>query len=54
LHRNIIKSKNPYPVGYGEISGSGVFNSQLRKDNSGDKSVKSWLSSMVWKRDKDK
>jgi hypothetical protein len=54
LHRNIIKSKNPYPVGYGDISGSGVFTSQLKKDESKDKSVKSWLSSMVWRKDSTK
>lgn len=51
FHRNIIKSKNPYPVGYGEMSGSNVFRSQL-KTESPDNSAKSWLSSFVWKRDK--
>jgi hypothetical protein len=54
MHRNIIKSKNPYPLGYGEMSGSHVFQSQLKKDETVDKSVKSWLSSMVWKKNKDK
>jgi hypothetical protein len=54
LYRNIIKSKNPYPLGYGEMSGSHVFQSQLTKDETVDKSVKSWLSSMVWKKNKDK
>jgi len=54
LHRNIIKSKNPYPAGYGDISGSGVFTSQLKKDELKDKSVKSWLSSMVWRKDSTK
>jgi hypothetical protein len=54
LHRNIIKSKNPYPAGYGDVSGSGVFTSQLKKDELKDKSVKSWLSSMVWRKDSTK
>ena len=27
LHRNIVKSHNPYPQGYGRISGSNVFTS---------------------------
>jgi hypothetical protein len=53
LHRNIIKSKNPYPSGYGEVSGAGVFQSTHKKDDSKDKSVKSWLSDMVWKRKKE-
>jgi hypothetical protein len=53
LHRNIIKSKNPYPSGYGEVSGAGVFQSTHKKDDSKDKSVKSWLTEMVWKRKKE-
>lgn len=53
LHRNIIKSKNPYPLGYGEVSGSNVFKSQLKQEDT-DNSAKSWLSGMVWKRDKSK
>lgn len=53
LHRNIIKSKNPYPAGYGQVSGSGVFQSMHKKEESIDKSVKSWLSGMSWKRKKD-
>jgi hypothetical protein len=52
LHRNIIKSKNPYPNGYGDYSGSNVFQSQLKKDDSSDNSVKSWMSGMSWKRKK--
>jgi hypothetical protein len=48
LHRNIIRSKNPYPVGYGDISGSRVFPSQLKKEDVNDKSPKSWLKSLVW------
>jgi hypothetical protein len=54
LHRNIIKSKNPYPLGYGEMSGSSVFQSQLKKEQVADNSAKSWLTGMVWKRSKDK
>lgn len=53
LHRNVIKSKNPYPLGYGEMSGANVFKSQLKTEES-DNSAKSWLSGMVWKRKKDK
>lgn len=54
LHRNIIKSKNPYPVGYGEMSGSQVFRSQLNTEDEKDKSLKSWLSNMTWKPRKSK
>ncbi len=54
LHRNIIKSKNPYPVGYGELSGSQVFRSQLKNDTLEDSSIKSWLSGMVWKKPSNK
>lgn len=53
LHRNVIKSKNPYPAGYGDISGSRVFRSQLKKEDE-DNSAKSWLSSLVWKSKKPK
>jgi phage terminase large subunit len=53
LHRNIIKSKNPYPTGYGEISGQGVFRSQLKKQED-DKSAKSWLKSLTWGKKKEK
>lgn len=49
LHRNIIKSKNPYPAGYGDVSGSNVFRSQIKYENPDDKSAKSWLKSFVWK-----
>jgi hypothetical protein len=48
LHRNIIKSKNPYPVGYGEMSGTQVFRSQIRNEQQSDNSPKSWLKSLVW------
>jgi hypothetical protein len=50
LHRNIIKSKNPYPLGYGNLAGSSVFQSQLKKEGKPDNSVKSWMSGMTWKR----
>jgi hypothetical protein len=53
LHRNIIKSKNPYPVGYGSMSGSNVFESQHKREEA-DNSTKSWLSSLVWKAKKGK
>lgn len=53
FHRNIIKSKNPYPLGYGNMSGSNVFPSHLKKEEA-DNTAKSWLSSMVWRRNKDK
>jgi hypothetical protein len=53
LHRNIIKSKNPYPLGYGQITGSQVFKSQLKQEEV-DNSAKSWLKSMSWARKKDK
>ena len=49
LHRNIIKSKNPYPAGYGDVSGSNVFRSQIKYENPDDKSARSWLKSFVWK-----
>ena len=48
LHRNIIKSKNPYPVGYVEMSGTQVFRSQIRNEQQSDNSPKSWLKSLVW------
>ena len=48
LHRNIIKSKNPYPAGYGEMSGSQVFRSQIKNEQELDNSPKSWLKSLVW------
>jgi hypothetical protein len=54
LHRNIIKSKNPYPVGHGELSGSQVFRSQLKNDALEDSSIKTWLSGMVWKKSNNK
>jgi len=54
LHRNIIKSKNPYPSGYGEVSGQGVFQSRMKKDEEYDNSAKSWLKSLSWSRKKDK
>jgi hypothetical protein len=50
LHRNVIKSKNPYPHGYGEMSGSHVFQSQLKKEENVDNSVKSWMQGMTWGR----
>jgi hypothetical protein len=53
LHRNIIKSKNPYPTGYGEISGQGVFQSRLKKPDN-DNSAKSWLKSLTWGKKKEK
>jgi hypothetical protein len=52
LHRNVIKSKNPYPNGYGDYTGSNVFQSQLKKEESTDNSVKSWMFGMSWKRKK--
>lgn len=52
LHRNVIKSKNPYPQGYGEMSGSQVFQSQIKKPETVDNSVKSWMKGMTWKRTK--
>lgn len=52
LHRNIIKSKNPYPLGYGDVSGHNIFQSQLKKEEKLDNSVKSWMSNMTWKRKK--
>jgi hypothetical protein len=55
FHRNIIKSKNPYPLGYGDVSGSSVFQSQLKKPETADKSMTSWMSSFGnWKAKKDK
>ena len=52
LHRNVIKSKNPYPNGYGDYTGANVFQSQLKKEEKADNSVKSWMSGMSWKRKK--
>jgi hypothetical protein len=54
LHRNIIKSKNPYPTGYGDVSGHNVFNSRLKKEELDDNSAKSWLKSLTWSRKRDK
>lgn len=53
LHRNIIKSKNPYPVGYGEVVGQNVFKSRMKKPDE-DNSAKSWLKSLTWGKKKDK
>ena len=53
LHRNIIKSKNPYPVGYGEVTGSNVFASRLKKEEDADNSAKSWLKSFSWNKKKE-
>jgi hypothetical protein len=49
LHRNVIKSKNPYPIGYGQISGSQVFKSNIKAEVE-DNSAKSWLKSFAWNR----
>jgi hypothetical protein len=54
LHRNIIKSKNPYPVGYGEVSGSNTFASRLKNEDSTDNSAKSWIKSLSWNKKRDK
>ena len=54
LHRNIIKSKNPYPIGYGQVSGVNVFSSQLKNETESDNSAKSWLKSIAWSRKKSK
>ena len=53
LHRNVIKSKNPYPHGYGDVSGSNVFSSRLQKEENQDNSAKSWIKSLVWKNRKE-
>jgi PBSX family phage terminase large subunit len=45
LHRNIIKSKNPYPNGYGGLTGP-VFNSQLKQPEASSGTAKSWLSGL--------
>ena len=54
LHRNIIKSKNPYPVGYGEVSGSNVFASRIKNESDVDNSAKSWIKSLSWSKKRDK
>jgi hypothetical protein len=54
LHRNIIKSKNPYPIGYGDVTGSNVFQSRVKKTDAEDNSAKSWLKSLTWSRKNDK
>jgi hypothetical protein len=54
LHRNIIKSKNPYPIGYGEVSGSNVFSSRLKSEENDDNSAKSWIKSLSWNKKRDK
>jgi len=54
LHRNIIKSKNPYPIGYGDVSGSNVFSSRLKNEEKADNSAKSWIKSLSWGKKKDK
>lgn len=44
LHRNIIKSKNPYPLNYGTLHGSSVHTpaqAMMKEDNS----MKSWMKS---------
>jgi hypothetical protein len=54
LHRNIIKSKNPYPIGYGEVSGSNTFASRLKNEDATDNSAKSWIKSLSWSKKRDK
>lgn len=54
LHRNIIKSKNPYPIGYGEVTGSNVFASRIKKEEDADNSAKSWIKSLSWGKKRDK
>jgi hypothetical protein len=54
LHRNIIKSKNPYPIGYGNVSGSNVFSSRLKNEENVDNSAKSWIKSLSWSKKRDK
>lgn len=53
LHRNIIKSKNPYPIGYGDAIGQNVFKSRIKKLDE-DNTAKSWLKSLTWNKKKDK
>jgi hypothetical protein len=43
FHRNIIKSKNPYPHNYGTLHGSNVHTPSNFISQSDDNSVKSWL-----------
>jgi phage terminase large subunit len=42
LHRNIIKSKNPYPHNYGTLHGSNVHTPSVQNEYE-DNSVKSWM-----------
>jgi hypothetical protein len=44
FHRNIIKSKNPYPLNYGNLHGSSVHTpsqAMMKEDNP----MKSWMKS---------
>jgi hypothetical protein len=51
LHRSVVKSHNPYPKGYGEQTGSNIFQSLLKKEhNSGD--LASVLSQMFGQKNK--
>jgi PBSX family phage terminase large subunit len=48
LHRNIIKSKNPYPLNYGTLHGSSVHTpaqAMMKEDNP----MKSWMKSIFKK-----
>lgn len=50
LHRSIIKSYNPYPAGYGGLSGSNVFNPLRNQQVSSD--IANFVKSLVSRKDK--
>jgi hypothetical protein len=52
FHRNIIKSKNPYPLGWGELNGQGVFYTPGKKESSNSNGIKDWMMSLGKKKAK--
>lgn len=52
MHRNVIKSKNPYPRGYGELGGQGVFVSPHKEEQQDSNGLRGWMKSLAPKKRK--
>lgn len=52
MHRNVIKSKNPYPRGYGELGGQGVFISPHKEEQQDSNGLRGWMKSLAPKKRK--
>jgi len=50
LHRNVIKSKNPYPLNYNSLQGNNVHVSTKPNDSSDGNDLKSWMKSAFKKK----